>query len=379
MAMQHGSRINGDPIFNASVPPFRPAWWTLPGTFIGGDLQTVLAVKDTHSLPPQHTDFVLVGEGDDADQIALHVNEPSGTAVGNLLLLHGITGCHAAPYMKRLASKFLQLGFRTIRMDARGCGVMKDNAATITHAGRSDDIAAAINFIAEKWTGPIHAIGMSLGGNQVLRMAGRMGANLVAPPAWIDRFRSIAAIAPPVDLPACANNMDRLRNRFYNRYFIAALLKRLPPAIHETSLIAALRSRRLPKTLRNFDDCVTAPLAGFSGVDDYYRQSSAVTTLASINIPTLIVASRDDPIVPIQSFGDISRPPSPHLDFLVTNRGGHAGFLGSKGSVWLVDRLSDWVRDKMIVRSHAPRSPHYTRLPRRHGQSSQERDLSDTQ
>lgn len=380
MAMQHtdDNAIETDGI---TPPGFRPAWWTLPGTMIGGDLQTVMAIRHHQKLPPERTEMISVGQDHDADQIALHVNSPSDLHVNlpsnlhvnfasttdspaatspNVLLLHGITGCHAAPYMIRLASRLAGQGYRTFRMDARGCGVLRKNAQTITHAGRSDDVAAAIEHIADHHDGPINVIGMSLGGNQILRLAGRIGSGQTSAPPWLDRIGRIAAIAPPVDLPRCAENMERLRNRFYNRYFIAALFKRLPPAIRDKPLIQSVLAKRLPKTLRRFDDQVTAPLAGFNSGQDYYQQSSAANDLASIKIPTLIVASRDDPIVPIDSLGDLTSPASPSLSLLITNRGGHAGYLGRGQSTWLVDRLADWVGDKKSVGSHSSRFPHLT-------------------
>ena len=343
---------------------FRPAAWTLPRTPIGGDLQTIAAINDRLRLPAQRVDRIDVGDGDDADQIALHVNCPGGKSIGdrstrhqftrgelanrpargNVLLLHGITGCHAAPYMKLLATGLLRRGYRTFRIDARGCGSMLHRAATITHAARSHDVAAAIRHIAGHFGGPIAAIGMSLGGNQLLRMLGRGDAP--------ERLVAAAAVAPPVDLPACADNMDRRRNRIYNRYFIRALVRRMPPVAARNPIVRRVTAGPLPTTLRRFDDAITAPLAGYRNVDHYYDDASSVSLLARIAMPTLVIAARDDPIIPVAAFEPLPRiTDDPSVDkfgggggacALITDHGGHAGYIGPRRTHWLADRLVDW-------------------------------------
>lgn len=370
------------------IPDFVPARWTLPGTPVGGDLQTIAAISDRRRLPPDRMVRVDVGtdrstpiaDHSDADQIALHINDPpsqtnvDGRPIGNVLLLHGITGCHAAPYMKLIACRLLRLGYRTFRIDARGCGVMRGSARTITHAARSDDVSAAIEHIASTHDGPIAAIGMSLGGNQLLRMLGRIATGQTAAGHVVDRLVAAAAVAPPADLQVCSANMQRRRNRIYNRYFIRALLRRMPPVAQRSRAVAAAIARGIPKTLRSFDNAITAPLAGYDNVDAYYDDASSAPMLTKIHLPTLIVAAQDDPIIPVSTFQSLppltESPPAPGVQTLITRHGGHAGYIGPPKTTWLADTLASWTHRQSLshCRSLSPKDelqpPSATKHPR---------------
>lgn len=271
-------------------------------------------------------------------------NERGRPAAGNVLLIHGISGCHAAPYMIANAVELLRRGFRTFRMDNRGCGSLRETATTITNAARSADVAAAIAQIAKNFDGPIHAIGVSLGGNQLLRLAGRIGSGVDAPPAGWDRIGSIAAVAPPIDLPLCSANMDRLRNRIYNRYFIRALIRRIPPAVAASSVVRMALTGPSMRKLRQLDDRITAPLGGYGDAMEYYHDASAIRWIDHIRVATQIIAAADDPIVPPSTFESASVANNSVINRLLTRRGGHVGYIGPRRSGWLAQRLADWTQ-----------------------------------
>lgn len=319
---------------------FQPPWW-----LASGHLQTIWQLRELDITFPATTRHQV--DLPDGDAIVIHDDapvdwKPDGLSV---LLIHGLCGSHASPYMLRFARALHQIGVRTFRMDMRGCGAALNLARNVTHAGRSDDCLAALGSMAKfAPSSPLGVVGVSLGGNQLLRAVGRVSAGLDRRPNWWERLRFAVAVSPPIDLWRCSERMQRWRLRPYNRHFIDHLLKRIPTAIGQRDDFQAAIARGRPKTLWEFDDAITAPLSGFGDAQRYYHEASATRVLRENQIPTLMIAAHDDPIVPIECFTDIAGelPSTTHL--VMPRRGGHAGFVGRRGESWLDRVLVDWVQ-----------------------------------
>ncbi|WP_158222806.1 YheT family hydrolase [Rhodopirellula sp. MGV] len=314
-------------------PPFFPSRW-----YRGGALQTVASLRRPAIAAPSSTKHELPLS--DGDRIVLH---QSGNGDGKaLLLFHGLSGCHQSPYMIRWTSRFYQAGWTVYRVDGRGCGDARDLARGISHAGRSEDVQAAFEFVAERHPSALlHGIGVSLGGNQLLRMLGHLPSDDKTTPEWADRIAKVAAVCPPIDLARCCKNMLRPGRRIYNRYFIRALLRGLPDQVRNRSDFQKAIAGRLPRTLYELDDRLTAPLSGFENADDYYLRCSSIGVLSQNRWPTLLIASEDDPIVPVGCFAELALPSTTQL--LVTPTGGHAGFVDRLGGSWLDECLYGWL------------------------------------
>ena len=281
------------------------------------------------------------------------LHEDKTEAIGEdspcVLFVHGLSGCHASPYMERFAKRFLSRGYRVFRIDMRGCGEGAAYAKNLTHAGRSQDLLDALSHIASLYpTSELYAAAISLGGAQLLRAVGRIGAGLDEIPNWFSRLKKIAAVAPPIDLLRCSDHMRKLRLRLYNYYFIRSLIKRLPKHLWENKTFQKEISLPAPRTLRELDDRFTAPLSGFRNAIDYYQQSSCNQVTTHISVPTLVLASKDDPIVPVGSYLDDVSQWSPATQLLVTKSGGHAGFIGPKSTCWMDDVIEQWLIDEPL-------------------------------
>ena len=309
----------------------------------GGHLQTIFSVRSAAVLQSATTThFVKLPDG---DSIAVQEDCPESWQVGDpaMLLVHGLAGCHRSPYMIRLAKRFHDLGMRVYRMDLRGCGAGAAVATQLTHAGRSDDLREVLGFIAQQTqAGPMFAVAISLGANQLLRVVGRIGAGLDVRPGWLDRLERIAAVAPPLDLKRCSDNMQRRLLRPYNYYFIRLLLSRVPPGVRQREDFQAAAADSRPRTLRELDSQFTAPLSGFTDADDYYHQSSACHVTSGNPVDTLVMASANDPMVPIGCFTDDPAVWSDSTRLLISPGGGHVGFIGPRRRCWMDDVLATW-------------------------------------
>lgn len=316
-------------------PPF------LPDRLIrGGHLQTIASARST--IETVEADRKHVVALPDGDAIVLHENAAVDGRDRAIVLFHGLSGCHRAPYLIRMTSRLVRSGWTVFRVDMRGCGAARELASDLNHAGRSEDVFAAIDFVARRNpASKLAAAGVSLGGNQLLRFAGRVGAGLDHRPEWFDRLLGIATVAPPIDLVRCSENMERFSRRLYSYYFIRTLYDRIAPRVRHRDEFkqAALLGR--PKTLLELDDRLTAPLSGFSDAADYYRQSGAISVVRANRVPTLVLASNDDPIVPVECFKTLDWPVT--TDVVLTATGGHTGFIARGRVPWMDECLVSWM------------------------------------
>lgn len=327
----------------ASAPVFHEHRWIR-----GGHLQTLISLRVPAGARLQPTLHWV--ELDDGDRIALHDDCPPQWRPGaaSLLIAHGLSGDRNSPYMLRLAPHFFRLGIRVFRLEMRGSGMARDTCRGVTHAGRSLDALAALERIADLTkAGTIGTLGVSLGGTQLLRAAGQLGSGQLPPPAWLPRWTRLMAVSPPVDLERCSNHFQRLHLRPYNHFFIRNLIQGLPQWAQQSQDFAAVFEQPWPRTLRELDDRVTAPLSGFRDAIDYYRQASSGPLIPAIRIPTLILASTDDPMIPAGCYHDL-QPLLDNVDndhpvrLLLTRGGGHVGFIARGKARHYMDEVADW-------------------------------------
>lgn len=303
-------------------------------------LQTVLAalVPGWHCPLPDRRHILTLADG---DRLALHNNTPPGWKAGDplVLLVHGLSGSHVSPHIRRLAALLLARRARVVRMDLRGAGAGLRLARRVYHAGRSEDIRAALAAI-HTWspTSPLMLIGLSLGGALSLRLAGEAADRPV--PA----LTRVAAVSPPIDLPRCAALLALPKNRIYEDNFIRDLLFAARQRQRFFPDLPPLNFPRRRLTMRLFDDLYTAPRSGFADALDYYRTASCAALIPNIQLPALILTARDDPFIAVEPFEGLNVPAN--VLVRIVNHGGHIGFLGWDGFGgirWAERRIVEWI------------------------------------
>jgi len=259
-----------------------------------------------------------------------------------LVLLHGLEGSSESNYMPGTAEKAWMAGFNAVRLNQRNCGGTEQLTPTLYHSGLSGDIRAVIQELIERDRLPeIFTAGFSMGGNLVLKMAGEISDS--SPP----ELRGIAAVAPALDLAACAAALEEPHNFIYERHFVRSLKSHMR---HK----ACLFPEKFPldgldgvRTVREFDERVTARFCGFQGADDYYARSSARRVIAGIRRPTLILTAQDDPFVPFGPFQDSSIRENPSIKLIAPQHGGHCGFISQENGrerFWAEARIVDFCK-----------------------------------
>ena len=271
-----------------------------------------------------------------------------------LVLLHGLEGSSESHYMLGTAEKAVHAGFNVVRLNQRNCGGTEHLTETLYHSGRSGDIGAVIRELIERDRLPeIFAAGFSMGGNLVLKMAGEFTGS--APPA----LRGVVAVAPALDLAACADALAERRNFLYEWHFVRSLKRSMrrkaqlyPQRYGAAVFNGAMRGIR---TVREFDDAITAAFSGFRDADDYYARSSAMRVVAQIRRPTLILTAQDDPFVPFATFGRAEVRENLSIRIVAPQHGGHCGFISRESGeerFWCEARIVEFCLEHSDSASH---------------------------
>ncbi len=219
----------------------------------------------------------------------------------------------------------LAAGMNVILMNQRNCGGMDHCAPTLYNSSRSADVAAvAKNIVDSNGIPGFVLVGFSMGGNLVLKLAGEWGGNAPA------QFRGVAAVCPAINLAAGADALHEPANRIYEYYFLLQLFRRfrrkarLFPASFDVARLRGVRS------LRDFDDRITAYYCGFAGADDYYARAAAANVISQIARPALVIHAVNDPFVRLLPETKRAILANPHIMYVETKDGGHCAFLGER-------------------------------------------------
>ncbi|HKB37078.1 MAG TPA: alpha/beta fold hydrolase [Gemmataceae bacterium] len=323
---------------NGSPPPsengFRPLW-----LLRNRHVQTILGhlLSGPPVRHPTQKHRVPVSDG---DQLVLHDSIPDGWRPGDRIavLIHGLGGCHDSGHPRRFARRLLPLGVRAVRVDLRGCGDGLPLARRGYHAGCSDDLRAVLGTV-HAWspTSPILLVGVSLGGNVVLKLTGEAAVHPVP------GLARVAVMGPPIDLHRCAAMIERRQNRIYDRHFANHLVAQ---ALRRQRYFPDPRRLVFPSriTIRLFDELYTAPRSGFRNVDDYYTRASSAPLVEQVQLPALILTARDDPFIAVEPFEALRLPANVSLHIVA--HGGHLGFLGNDGAGgvrWAERKVVEWL------------------------------------
>jgi predicted alpha/beta-fold hydrolase len=239
------------------------------------------------------------------------------------VIVHGLEGSSLSQYVIGTGSKAWSAGMNVVRMNMRNCGGTETLTPTLYHSGLSSDVGTVLQRLVEqKNLKRLAAVGYSMGGNLVLKMAGDWGAS--AP----EELKAVAAVSPAADLGPSADAMHRASNYIYEWKFLFSLMRRyrrkavLFPQIYKTV-------PRFPRSIREFDDVITARYCGFSDAEDYYTHAAAARVIDRIHVPTLIINAKDDPFIRLLPETRAKILANRRITFIETEHGGHCAFLGT--------------------------------------------------
>lgn len=300
----------------ASEIIYSPAWW-IPG----GHLQTLWG--KLFRRQPIAATVLERWDTPDGDFVEVHrLSARPGTP--RLLILHGLEGTVRSHYAQGLLNEAARRGWGADLLIFRSCGTELNRTRRFYHSGETSDARFALERITREYdASPLGVVGVSLGGNVLLKFLGERGTDLPS------QLRAAAAISVPFDLARSSRRIDRGLSRFYQRFFLNSLKDKARAKARKFPDIAPPDKISGLRTLEDFDDLITGPLHGFENAQDYYRRSSSLPFLKHIRLETLLLSALDDPMLPpavLDEVREIARD-NPYLHPEFVDSGGHAGFI----------------------------------------------------
>lgn len=312
-----------------------PIWMAGSGP-IGGHIQTIWPALFSRAHSPE--DIVAATPGrehklsytrqrwdtPDGDFIDVDSLVPPGWSPGDspvLVLFHGLEGSSQSHYSRAFALWAQHRGWAYVVPHFRGCSGELNRAPRFYHSGDHEEVDWILRRVSTQWGGPVSAVGISLGGNALLRWAQEAGSTAASVTS------AVAAVCSPLDLTAAGHAIGSGFNRVsYNRMFLQTLkpkalakLKTYPGLFDAQALAAA-------PDLYAYDAVVTAPLHGFASTEDYWQRCSSKPGLKAMkHVPTLVLNARNDPFIPAWSLpgrDDVG----PAVTLWQPRQGGHVGF-----------------------------------------------------
>ena len=298
---------------------YQPPWW-LPS----GNAQTIYSAKVAQryvgAKPRWQRERWDTPDGDfvdvdwRSDDIALPDDAPL------LVLFHGLEGSSSSHYAQAFAQESKLRGWHMAVPHFRGCSGELNWAPRAYHSGDFEEVGWMLSRFQMQHQGPIFAVGISLGGNALMRWAGEMGhsANQVV--------QGVASVCSPIDLTASGNAIDTGFNKaVYARMFLSTMKPRAMQKLAQYPGLFDPKELKAAQTLYAFDNIFTAPLHGFRGTDDYWDRASAKPGLTRVRVPALVLNARNDPFIPATCLPTQDQV-SDHVTLWQPEQGGHVGF-----------------------------------------------------
>jgi len=247
-----------------------------------------------------------------------------------LILTHGLEGNSDRIYMKGMAKFFADQHWDVLAWNCRSCSEEMNRAFRLYYHGEIEDIATVIDHaLNTRNYQRIVLVGFSMGGNITLKYLGVNGSNI---PKQITHG---LAFSTPCDLAESIKELEKPKNKFYNRLFFKRLEAKIRAKAAQFPDRLDLSKFAEIKVWRDFDTYFSAPLTGLSSADEFYFEASSRNFMAGTTIPTLIVNAQNDPLLNDSSSPKDISENHPYLYLETPKKGGHVGFgMGNRSHVW---------------------------------------------
>jgi uncharacterized protein len=319
---------------------YQSPWWLGHGA-LGAHLQTVYPAlfgsRPQITYTRERWDTTPQGKPDgdfiDVDRLPLTKDAADQPM---LVVFHGLEGHSQSPYALNLMNEARQRGWRGLVPHFRGCSGEINRLPRAYHSGDAAEIDWILRRVkAEAPMQPLYVAAISLGGNATMKWLGEQGSD--ASPI----VTAAASISAPLDLMAAGEALERGFCRLYTKNFLRTMKRKSLAKLAIHPGIFPREVAEQARTLREFDNDITAPLHGYRDTDDYWTRGSAKPGLANIAVPALVLNALNDPFLPAQALPtqhEVSR----YVQLAFPQDGGHVGFLsgGFPGhGRWMSERV----------------------------------------
>jgi predicted alpha/beta-fold hydrolase len=320
---------------------FKPAWW-----LSNPHAQTMYpTLMRRRSIRAEREERVELPDGDFIDLVWAEHGLSAQTPL--VIFLHGLGGSMESSYVAGQMRAFNQCGWRAVLMHFRGASREPNRLARAYHSGDTGDLDYIVRVLHQREPQTLKAmVGISLGGNVLLKWLGEQGAQSLV--------QAAVAVSVPFQLRLVADRINQGFSQFYQMY----LLKRLKQMFirkcekYKETMPFSTQELNALRCFWTFDDVITAPLHGFPHVHAYYAQSSSRQYLKHIKTPTLIIHAQDDPFMTPLAIPEAEEL-SEAITFELSLKGGHVGFITGdipgKPIYWLDQRVPEFLQTYLMA------------------------------
>lgn len=305
---------------------FRPPFWQ-PGRHWQTILPALLVSSKRVSFKRE------IWQTPEGDRIAVDFL-PEQSQGPMTVLFHGLEGSSKSHYAQRIMAYLSKHQANGCVIHFRGCGGLTNRLPRSYHSGDSTEIDWILRRLLAKYK-RLRVIGVSLGGNALLKWLGEQGSKAIA------ITECCVAISAPLDLPKTGHILNHGFNRVYTRLFLNTLKPKALTLVAKHHLKLHAKKIALSKSLWDFDNQFTAPLHGFRDADDYWERCNCRPLLPLIQVPTLLINARNDPFLPESALPQ-AHEISPKVICHFPKHGGHVGFWNGSSSPdkdWLISNI----------------------------------------
>ncbi|MBS2035291.1 alpha/beta hydrolase [bacterium] len=289
-------------------------------------MQTLLgsAVRGLQRELTGQTVFLTTPDGDELP--ALWIPRPGPLAV---VVVHGVGGNHKAREGVSLGRRWLWRGLGQVLLLSLRGAFRAPLRPKLYHGGCSEDLDSVYTWLrVQVPASQIVVVGYSLGANITVKWLAETRQDLAA-------LAGAVVVSNPWNLQKCCSHLERSWvGRWYRRAMLHTLRQRGLAAAARFPDSLSAQDIRSSRTFQDYDSRVTAPIHGFSSAEDYYQRCSSWQFLEGVRNRLVCLDALDDPFVPS---GSIPTRGPDCVRFERTGHGGHLGFLGSGGRLWMED------------------------------------------
>ena len=295
---------------------YRPPFWLR-----NPHLHTVLAsFRKVRHLKHSPVEEVLpTPDGDE-----LYIDWYRSGAKRLLIISHGLEGNSRRPYVLGMTAAALSAGWDVLAWNYRSCAGVPNKKLQNYHSGSTQDLDLLVREAVSRGYDQIALCGFSIGGNKTLLYVSRE-KHLVP-----KEVTAALAFSVPCDLVNSSKVLAKKRNRIYMNNFLSTLEEKLQQKQQLYPEKISLEGFKRIKTFAQFDERYTAPLNGFDSALDYWLKSSSLPHLESIEIPTALITSLDDPFLSSSCYPVEVAKRNANFHLKLTRYGGHVGYMTGK-------------------------------------------------
>lgn len=310
--------------FHSSLLPKRPF------TFPNGHVNTVfpsLFYSEKIAYTPTRTRI----ETPDQDFLEYDWYELDQKDAPIAILLHGLEGSSSRYYIRSLAEACLKAGLQVAALNFRSCGTEMNKQRRFYHSGETSDLETLIVHINRLYpNADLILMGYSLGAN-VIQVY--LGSSQVQ-----KQVKKAVCISAPYSLQKSSLELMRGFNQVYQLKFLRSLTKKLEQKRH----VYPELPRFFGRSLYDFDDEITSKIHGFQDAEHYYKECSGDRFLTQIQIPTLLLHSKQDPFCKPNVIPKEIIKRNKQLSLCLTSNGGHVGYVTLPLN-WIHRLILNWV------------------------------------